>query len=53
MNEPEPQADAVQAASYQSLAMLRERIDHQEKQIEQLWRRIHSLSEMLEDRDVH
>ena len=29
------------------------RQDELERQIQELWRRLHSISEMLEDRDVH
>lgn len=51
MSEDEQQCELQEA--YQSVAMLRERIEKQERDIKELWRRIHSLSEMIEDRDVH
>lgn len=51
--EQEAQSEEVRAASYQSVTMLRERMDQHEREIKELWRRIHSLSEMIEDRDVH
>lgn len=35
------------------LEAMRQRDEEQERLIQELWRRIHSLSEMIEDRGVH
>ena len=47
------QPDNEDDTPYQSVAMLRERIEKQDREIERLWQRIHALSETLEDRSVH
>lgn len=51
MTDTEPDTD--QEVEYQSNRMLSLRCDALEKQVKDLWRRIHSLSETIEARDVH
>lgn len=35
------------------LRSIRNRLDEHERQVQELWRRIHSLNEMIEARDQH
>lgn len=48
MDEPLPDLDESPAER-----RLRLRLEEQERQIQELWRRLHVISDMIEERDQH